>query len=72
MEHALSSIAGALLIVVLIVAALMLYPLPSWIAVMRGARNVGSIVVINLLLGWLFIPWVIALAMSFSDPRHND
>ncbi len=55
----------------LIVAAVMLYLAPTFVEMMREARNIGSIAVINILLGWLFIPWVIALAMAFSDPRHN-
>jgi hypothetical protein len=40
--------------------SLVVYLLPTFVAVARGARNTGSIVVINLLLGWLLIPWVIA------------
>ena len=30
------------------------------------------VAVINIFLGWLLIPWVIALAMGFGDTRHND
>ena len=73
MRDALSTIVDALLLMLgLIVAAVMLYLAPTFVAMMRGARNIGSVAVINvLLLGWLFIPWVIALAMAFSDPRHN-
>lgn len=71
MRDALSTIVDVLLMLGLIVAAVMLYLAPTFVAMMRGARNIGSIAVINILLGWLFIPWVIALAMAFSDPRHN-
>lgn len=46
--------------------ALVIYLLPTLIAADRKHRNQGSIFIINLLLGWLFIPWVLALAWSFS------
>ena len=65
-------IVGAALIILLIMLALMVYLAPTFTAVARGARNTGSIAVINIFLGWLLIPWVIALAMGFGDTRHND
>lgn len=65
-------IVGAALIILLIMLALMVYLAPTFVAVARGARNTGSIAVINILLGWLLIPWVSALAMAFGDTRHND
>ena len=40
------------------------YMIPTIIAVIRKVPNIGSVVVINLLLGWTFIGWVVALAMS--------
>src|ERR1700740_2819537 len=49
-----------------IVLALLIagYFLPSIIAAARKVRNTGSIVVINLFLGWTFIGWVVALAIA--------
>jgi Superinfection immunity protein len=41
-----------------------LYFLPTIIAVARKVRNEGSIVVINVFLGWTLVGWVIALAMA--------
>lgn len=41
-----------------------LYFLPTIIATVRKVPNVGSVIVVNLLLGWLLVPWVIALAMA--------
>lgn len=58
---------GALIVVSL------LYFLPLIIAVVRGVRNQGSVLVVNLFLGWTLIGWVIALAMAAKtvEPRHE-
>jgi hypothetical protein len=45
-------------------AMLAFYFLPSIVALKRQVPNVGSVVVINTLLGWTFIGWVVALAMA--------
>jgi hypothetical protein len=44
-----------------------LYFLPTTMAGKRKSRNAGSILVINLFLGWTLIGWVVALAMAASD-----
>jgi hypothetical protein len=49
--------AGALVI-------LALYFVPSVVGAIRGVPNIGSIIVINVFLGWTFIGWVVALAMA--------
>jgi hypothetical protein len=43
-----------------------LYFLPTLVATMRGHRSAGSILALNLLLGWTFIGWAIAFVWSFS------
>jgi hypothetical protein len=48
----------------LLLIAVVLYFIPSLIASSRQVRNRGSVIVINLLLGWTFIGWVVALAMA--------
>jgi len=53
-------------LVVLILFGAILYIVPSVIALARRVRNRGAVIVINLLLGWTFIGWVVALAMAFS------
>jgi hypothetical protein len=53
---------GGVLIGVLFLAGL--YFLPTIIAASRKVPNVGSVVVINVFLGWTFIGWVVALAMA--------
>lgn len=45
-----------------------LYWVPTIIAVLRHHHNIAMIAVINGLLGWTFIGWVVALAMAFSSP----
>jgi Superinfection immunity protein len=41
-----------------------LYFLPTVIGLVRGVRNIGSVIVINVLLGWTVIGWIVALAMA--------
>ncbi len=48
---------------------LALYFLPSIVAVARKVTHQGSVVVINLFLGWTFVGWVIALAMACRTSR---
>ena len=49
-------------------ALLWLYMIPSFIAGLRGMAHPGPTVVVNLMFGWTFIGWAIALAMSFGGP----
>ena len=51
---------GALLLIVLAAA----YFLPTIVALLRSVTNTGSVIVVNLLLGWTLIGWVVALAMA--------
>lgn len=41
-----------------------LYFTPSILAIVRGAPDTGSVIVINLFFGWTFLGWVISLAMA--------
>jgi hypothetical protein len=50
-------------IVTLVIVAV-LYFVPALVAWSRKVPNVGSVVVINLLLGWTIVGWVVALAMA--------
>jgi len=50
-----------------------IYVLPSVVAACRQVPNVGSIIVINLLLGWTLIGWVVAMAMAARTiPGHTS
>ncbi len=47
-----------------------IYFLPSILAVVGRRRNSATIVVLNILLGWSFIGWVVALVMALmKDPQ---
>jgi len=50
-----------------------IYLLPTLIAAMRGHPNAVPIAVVNILLGWTLIGYVVALAWSFTaiDRRRN-
>ncbi len=48
---------------------LLMYFLPTIIAIARGKRDVGAIFVLNLFLGWTMIGWIVALVWALKhDP----
>lgn len=62
-------ILGLLLVIVVGIVGLFLYFLPFIIALSRGHHQTGMIFILNLFLGWTFLGWVVALALSFSAKR---
>lgn len=50
---------------------LVAYLIPSVIALYRRKVNAGPILVVNILLGWCFVGWVIALAWAVSGKRGS-
>jgi len=46
---------------------LLMYFLPTIIAVVRNKRDFGAIFVLNLLLGWSVIGWIIALVWALKQ-----
>jgi hypothetical protein len=58
-----------LLVVVLVGAAL--YFLPTVIAGARNTTHLAPVIVINLLLGWTFVGWVVALALAVSGSSRT-
>jgi len=58
--------AGLLIFIVLWAGGIFLYFLPGLIAERRGHQAKVQIIVANLLLGWLLVPWVICLVWSLS------
>ena len=50
--------------IVLTILSFVAYWAPTIIAVVRKVPNKGSVIVINLFLGWTVIGWIIALAMA--------
>lgn len=47
------------------------YMLPWAVAVTRSMPNTGSILLINLLLGWTIIGWIVALVMACSQAQRT-
>lgn len=50
----------------LLIVGGVIYFLPTIIAFNRGTRNGGAIFALNLLLGWTFIGWGIALVWALT------
>lgn len=45
------------------------YWLPSYVAVARGHKGMVGTITVNLLLGWTFVGWIIALGMALRHHR---
>lgn len=58
-------------IVILLIIFLSIYFFPTLVALVRKKRNVGAIFALNLLLGWSFVGWVIALVWSLAHDLNN-
>ena len=54
------------------VACLRLYFLPTFVAFSRHATHRYLAMALNLFLGWTFICWAIALALSLSGATHSS
>lgn len=48
-----------------------LYLLPTIVAIWRKKRQKNAIAVLNILLGWLFIPWVLALVWASTAEQRD-
>lgn len=53
--------------VFLILVVIVLYFLPTVVAVKRDIPNKGTVIVLNIFLGWTFFGWIVALALSFGS-----
>lgn len=63
MQDIVSGVLGMFMLVALIV----MYFLPTILAVSLRRLHVGGIAIINTLLGWTFLGWVAALAWACAD-----
>src|SRR5207249_4859503 len=52
--------------ILLILGVVCLYFLPSWVAGYRQHRNFNAIFVLNILLGWSVLGWIIAFVWAFT------
>jgi hypothetical protein len=66
----LQSPASSLSAFVGLLIAFALYFVPLVIALMRKVPHLGSVIVINVFLGWTIIGWVVALAMACRSKPH--
>lgn len=57
-------------LILVILAGLAIYFLPTIIAFWRGHHQRGAVLAINLFLGWTLLGWVVALAMAMSAHRQ--
>jgi Superinfection immunity protein len=53
------------------VLGLLGYLLPALVALWRQNRQWRAITVLNLLLGWTFVGWVVALVWAFVQPTEG-
>ncbi len=59
-------------LILLVAAGIFIYLLPSITAAARQHRNLASLVVINLLLGWTLLGWAICMAWSVAAAPQVD
>jgi hypothetical protein len=57
--------------VVIELIALVLYVVPIIVALVRHRANIVQVVIVNLLLGWTVIGWIIALVMAFGTAKEQ-
>lgn len=49
------------------VIGLVTYLIPTIVAFVRHVPNIGSVAVVNVLLGWTLIGWIVALALALRS-----
>ena len=57
------------LLIVLVIGGL--YLIPTIVALMRDHPSKGGIIVLNVLLGWTLIGWVVSLAWAASSTGRD-
>lgn len=62
-----ADVAGTVVLALAVPLVVGMYLLPTLVALKRGVPDRGSVAVINVLLGWTFLGWVIALALAFRS-----
>lgn len=51
----------------MLIVLLVLYFVPSLIAMARKHSNIAPVLIINLFFGWTIIGWIVSLAWAFTD-----
>jgi len=62
-----TSILASIVLTAIVVA---LYLLPVLVGWGRRVPDIGSVAVINILLGWTLVAWVVALALALRSVRR--
>ena len=61
---------GVILGVLLFAVGVAVYMIPTLVAWSQKAPDFGIVAVVNVLLGWTFIGWVVALVLALRQPRQ--
>jgi len=64
MQDSDSSGGGGAIVAIMFLVVLGLYFIPTIVAFVRHVPDRGTVIVLNLFLGWTFIGWVVALSMA--------
>jgi hypothetical protein len=70
-DAAILSSVGIVTIILVMIGLLLLF-LPTYVAFRRKHRNRVAILILNILLGWWGIPWIIFLVWAFSGNTEDD
>jgi hypothetical protein len=68
----LTMIVMIIVIVIAAVVVIVLHFLPTIVAVLRSHHDMLAIFILNVLLGWTGIGWILALIWSFTGVRRRD
>ena len=55
-----------------IIFGIAVFLLPTIVAIARHKRNTTAILILNLLAGWTFIGWIIALVWAFTADKEKS
>jgi len=58
------AVGASIAVVIFFIIGIAAYWVPTIVAAVRKVPNLGSVIVINLFLGWTLVGWVVALAMA--------
>ena len=61
-----------ILIIFPLAVYLLVYLVPTAIAVKRHKTNTGAIILINVLAGWTLVGWIVALVLSLTNPDEKS
>jgi hypothetical protein len=53
------------------ILSILIYFIPSYIAVKKDHKNKAGIILLNLFLGWSVIGYIVSLVWAMSNPRET-